>query len=61
LWAVHNFMMWLGWVALMCVILCSARYFRHYWRKSIYIHTIFGAVVALLTIAGVMMAWVRNY
>jgi hypothetical protein len=61
LWAIHNFMMWLGWVAFMCVIVCSARYFRHYWRKSIYIHTIFGGVVINLTVAAVIMAWVRNY
>jgi len=46
---------------LMCVILCSARYFRHYWRKSIYIHTIFSGTVAVLTVGGVIMAWVRNY
>ena len=53
--------MWLGWVALMCVVLCSARYFRHYWRKSIYIHTIFSATISILTVAGVIMAWKRNW
>lgn len=61
LWAIHNAMMWVAWVLLMCVILCSARYFRHYWRKSIYIHAIFSGIVALLTVGGVIMAWKRNW
>jgi hypothetical protein len=61
LWAIHNAMMWVAWVILMAVILCSARYFRHYWRKSIYIHTIITGLAALLTVGGVIMAWKRNW
>lgn len=61
LWAVHNFIMWLAWVALMCVIVCSARYFRHKWRKSIYIHATVGIVIFVISIVGPMMAWGRNY
>lgn len=61
LWAVHNFIMWFAWVALMCVIICSARYFRHYWRKSIYIHATIGIVVFVISIVGPLMAWFRNY
>jgi len=60
LWAVHNFLMWLCWVVLMCFIVCSARYFRHYWRKSIYIHATFGIIIFIVTTVGVLMAWTRN-
>ena len=61
LWAVHNFMMWWCWVFAMAITICSARYFRHYWRKSIYIHTIFGGVILVVTATAVAMAWHRNY
>lgn len=59
--AVHNFMMWAVWVVFMMVILCSARYFRHYWRKSIYIHTSFGIACFIITFVGVLMVWGRNW
>lgn len=61
LWAVHNFMMWLCWVVFMLVVVCSARYFRHYWRKSIYIHTVFGIITFVITVVAAMMAWGRNW
>lgn len=60
LWAVHNFIMWLAWVIFTAMILSSARYFRHYWRRSIYIHATLGILVFLITTAGVLMAWSRN-
>jgi hypothetical protein len=61
LWAVHNFMMWLAWVALMCVIVCSARYFRHKWRKSIYIHATIGITIFIISVVGPLMAWGQIY
>lgn len=60
LWAVHNFLMWLSWVVLMCLIVCSARYFRHYWKRSIYIHATLGIVIFVVTTTAAMMAWTRN-
>ena len=60
LWAVHNFMMWMCWVAFMCLIVCSARYFRHYWKRSIYIHATVGILIFVVTTVGVLMAWSRN-
>ena len=60
LWAVHNFMMWICWVAFMCLIVCSARYFRHYWKRSIYIHATVGILIFVVTTVGVLMAWSRN-
>lgn len=59
LWAIHNFMMWFLWVALMATIICSVRYFRHYWRKLIYVHVIAGIVIFFAMTAAVIMAWVR--
>lgn len=61
LWAVHNAMMWVSWVIFMLVTLCSARYFRHYWKRSIYIHTIFGITAFVVTVVASMMAWGWNY
>jgi len=60
LWAIHNFMMWIAWVVFMCLIVCSARYFRHYWKRSIYIHATVGILIFVLTTVGVTMAWSRN-
>lgn len=60
LWAVHNFIMWLCWVVFMCIIVSSARYFRHYWRRSIYIHITIGMTIFVLMTAAVFMAWSRN-
>lgn len=54
-------MMWLMWVVFMGIVLSSARYFRHYWRKSIYIHATFGIIVLITTLTGASMAWARNY
>ena len=44
----------------MCTIVCSARYFRHYWRRSIYVHVTVGIVVFVVTTVAVLMAWFRN-
>lgn len=60
LWAVHNFIMWFLWVALMALIVCSVRYFRHYWRKLIYVHVVAGLLIFFGMTAAVAMAWVRN-
>lgn len=60
LWAIHNMMMWLAWVVFMCLIVCSARYFRHYWKRSIYIHASVGILIFVVTTVGVLMAWSRN-
>ena len=61
LWAIHNFMMWWAWVFLLAISICSARYFRHYWRKSIYIHTISGTTISIITFVAIWMAWIRIY
>lgn len=61
IWAIHNFLMYFTWVVLMAFVLCTARYFRHYWRKSIYLHTSFGILAFLITTAAVPMAWYMNY
>lgn len=60
LWAVHNFMMWLAWVVFMCLIVCSARYFRHYWKRAVQIHVFVGITIFVFTTVGVLMAWSRN-
>ena len=59
--AVHNAMMYTCWVIFMMIVLSSARYFRHYWRKSIYIHVTFGIGVFVITVTASMMAWGFNY
>ena len=61
LWAIHNAMMWVAWTLLMMTIVASARWFRQYWRRSIYIHASIGIAIFLITTVGVMMAWTRNY
>lgn len=54
-------MMWIGWVFFMAIVLSSARYFRHYWKRSIYIHTTFGILVFFITLTAAIMAWGRNW
>ena len=44
----------------MCLIVCSARYFRHYWRRSIYIHATVGILIFVISTVAVFMAWSRN-
>lgn len=61
LWAVHNFLMWFIWVVLTFIVLCSARYFRQYWKRSMYIHTSVGISAFLLFLAALWLAWSRNY
>lgn len=53
--------MWLCWVIFMLVTLCSARYFRHYWKRAIYVHTVFGITAFVVTVTACMMAWGRNW
>lgn len=60
LWAVHNFIMWFLWVAVMATIVCTVRYFRHYWRKLIFVHIFFGLLVFFGMTAAVTLAYVRN-
>ena len=60
-WLVHNSTMYLCWVLFMFSILLTARYFRQYWRKSIYIHTSIGVATFFLTLGAGMIAWERNY
>lgn len=60
-WLVHNSTMYLCWVIFMFTILLTARYFRQYWRKSIYIHTSIGIATFLLTLGAALIAWERNY
>lgn len=58
LFALHNFIMWFIWVVGFFIILCSARYFRQYWKRSIYIHTTFGLILFAVFIAG--MVFIRK-
>lgn len=60
-WAIHNTMMWLCWTVFMCVVISSARYFRQYWRKSIYIHTSIGITILVVTVTASLMAWGNRY
>ena len=51
--------MWFLWVVLMATIICSVRYFRHYWRKLIYVHVFAGIAVFFAITTAALMAWIR--
>lgn len=59
LWAIHNFLMWLCWVALMGFIVFTSRYGKKYWRNSVFIHAVFGIVIFVLSLGAGAMAWGR--
>lgn len=53
--------MWLVWVVFALVTLASARYFRQYWKRAIYIHTSVGIASFVITVVALLMAWFRNW
>ena len=50
--------MWFAWFALTIVLIATTRYFRHYWRRAIYIHVTMGISIFIFTTVGAFMAWV---
>lgn len=61
LWAVHNFIMWISWTVFSLIIAASARWFRQYWKRAVYVHTCLGIFTFVIVLAGLFMAWQRNY
>jgi Cytochrome b5-like Heme/Steroid binding domain len=51
--------MWFMWVALMMTIVVTVRYYKHYWRRLIWVHVITGTLIMLVTTAAALMAWIR--
>jgi len=53
--------MWFLWVVIMAVMVCSQRYFRHYWRKAVYVHAILGITIFIVFTGFVCIPWWVNW
>jgi hypothetical protein len=52
----HGIIMWVAWGVFAFVQIITGRYLTCYWQAHMWIHMVFGTLVALITIAGAIVA-----